>query len=1204
MAFTPRAVAPIRIDFQKIFDIETQAKEKNFDDINYITNLFLQTELFPSSNKGIAIRCLKVLLLAYDKKFLQPYTIQKVKEVFHKTFTIDATDFPQDGSISGVAISKRILDVEYEYFRALTNKIEWKEFSDSAIKAFRDYVYTRTFSVTATRDLRELVLIAKKIEDVTFESFVWGRIFDLLLYGERSDLRELLELCNEDQERALLEQYAYMTVWGEVACKIRNEKLDRELKAKLEKNAKLSAAVQATRQVQLKELELLQARLDAFTHVCFAERLIQIGEIRRAAIHLEQFLNQKPGSVLALVTLAKIWYMSKDIDKKTLDVAAIRLKRAAVKSPHNIFILYALAQIYYKQNNNPEAQKFCLKILKFQPKHVGAQAILAAILENPDWLNFKDDKEVFYHVAKLYFFDRSFHDAKECFLQSLNGELMRYYYVGKVCFELGQIDQAKRWSLKCLEIDSKDEKAIGLLAEVHNRFGDFQEAIAVAQKLPEESAERAELVSQAHLGARENRIAEAVLEKAYKARPDDSHLVTLLARCYHIQGKVSDASSVITSYKKANTYRSVELLLISARLHLDAGKLRDAEKSIVDALFKDPASAEARELLVSLLSRLRDNLVGHFSASDMSSTNLLGYLGVLLIMRADSEQLREFIDVATAYRNKNGFLTAVLGLIYLEVNRADKAHECHVEVDMTDPNHSYAQILGGKILGLTSYDQGLLRLDAACRIDPENSFAISARADLLATHDEKARSEAEFILKKYLQQIPNDGFLFSSLGLLLWKRQKYAEAKWYLENARSLRPGHVVLFNTLGIGSYTADELNNAKTFFYKALAVNRNNSFSDASLGNIFLQKELKESTSKRHEKMIERFGYALKNSPRNKNMLIEAILLYLDNKNDALGAQNFLNELKKIHPDHASIATMEAVLAFETDKDKAELLLLGSSHDSCACTMLGVLYRKNSRLREAKKMLQEAVKMDKYNLINHALLAATLLEQGSYEAAIASYQVILDAEPANAHALAGIGIARFLHKTDEAITPLEQAKVLLESSVIVAKYLGWAYLHSKQYEKAEAELERAQTLDSQDQTIQTLVDEVKQKLGRKRERPVPEKKHTKKSGKEKAKQKIKERKREFLELTPISLRAILLSYNPWRLSAIEATQPQQRHLLRERGISVDKWTASKGTSSHRRKISLVGPDVTTSSRSRIDSSGSMLALPADKKTVNEDHT
>jgi len=336
--------------------------------------------------------------------------------------------------------------------------------------------------------------------------------------------------------------------------------------------------------------------------------------------------------------------------------------------------------------------------------------------------------------------------------------------------------------------------------------------------------------------------------------------------------------------------------------------------------------------------------------------------------------------------------------------KLQKALELHQSGDIESAEKLYAEII---------------------KKEPKNSEALHLFAILRA--QEESWQDALELLEKALALTPENPGLYSSLGNVLKKLGRIAEAILHYEKAINLNPTSATAHNNLGALFASRDENNAAIVHYQKALEIRPNYSDAHYNLGLLFAKEnkpdkailritkaiELNPSKDQYHSqiaqiyykkknlsKAIEHYKKAFEINPDNLNAEQNLGALFAETENFPLAIKYLKNALEKDPKHIETLSNIASVLLQERNLDGAleyYIKLLSYSPNRDVYYNTGVIYMDKSSHGEALPYFLEILKSDPLDLPTLHNLGAIYLKMENFEKASEQYQKILEIEPIN---------------------------------------------------------------------------------------------------------------------------------------------------------------------------------------------------------------
>jgi len=492
---------------------------------------------------------------------------------------------------------------------------------------------------------------------------------------------------------------------------------------------------------------------------------------------------------------------------------------------------------------NPEDRSILFSytdLLRSEGKRDEARASLAAAMTTRP-----GDVEVLRRLADLYFDVDDTAGAARLFIESIAAKpdlLREVQPMWQQVIEPGRKNRLRIADLQKLEVTESAEAAkhymVARLADIWNRDllarSSLEKAIDHATPFPpayrallavmlirpdwdekqkdlfaKSLAARAELAGQTSLATElrgttlvwkgESELAAEELKRSFDAGSGDPELVLAYASALLQTGRASQAEKVLWKLVSDRpTFDEAYTSLFG--YYLRAGDGVQAEKVLAAWLAADPASIEARALQSSLLIRARrfpaaQRVIDGMFADRPNSLDVLMTMRLLYAQTGRQAELVSRLQAEVDQRPQNR--SAVMMLVELLAG-ADRAAEASRIIDsartaagndadvLYDLAHLYTRI------GQRQMTEQVL--EQVLKIDPQHAPANNDLGYQWAD-DGRQLDRAEGMIRVAVDAEPDNQSFLDSLGWVLYKRSKFAEARGYLESAigSAARPDPIVL---------------------------------------------------------------------------------------------------------------------------------------------------------------------------------------------------------------------------------------------------------------------------------------------------------------------------------------------------------------------------------------------------------------------------
>jgi Tfp pilus assembly protein PilF len=493
--------------------------------------------------------------------------------------------------------------------------------------------------------------------------------------------------------------------------------------------------------------------------------------------------------------------------------ATHELELASDLDPRSWDMHTQLAELYARQARFDDARRQVATALKLEPTSADAHALLGrlnlgaglvelaeksfleAIRHDPAHL------ESYLRLADLAHRRRD-RVARERWLRQLVTRVPQraigHLRLGSALLESGALTESSLHLGRAVELAPDSLEAWLRLAEARTRLRRWDEAIHAYREAVELAPDNLELRENlVELQLSRGQLRQALrtvetmatrLEAKTQRKRDEAEGRMRLAELYIRLSRPVEAEHQAQA-AQALLPTSVRPQLLLARVAMGKGDHGRA-RGLLEAV--RPGSAhyvEARILLAELHLMLRDASSAH--------TTLLSAL------EKRPEAVALYQGLADVYQ-RTGRLAAAVELLERGLQRMPKNEPLRLSLAS-----AYERI--GKI------EKGIGQMRTVLAMNPENATALNYVAFLYAERGEHL-AEAEQMARRALRQRPDSGAVHDTLGWVLFKQGRYAEAQRALEEAVSLVPREATILDHLGDVYAINRQRDRALTLYRRAL--------------------------------------------------------------------------------------------------------------------------------------------------------------------------------------------------------------------------------------------------------------------------------------------------------------------------------------------------------------------------------------------------
>jgi tetratricopeptide (TPR) repeat protein len=591
-----------------------------------------------------------------------------------------------------------------------------------------------------------------------------------------------------------------------------------------------------------------------------------------------------------------------------------------------------------------------------------------------------------------------------------------------------------------------------------------------------------------------------------------------MARRYEDLASVSNRSDLVdkalAEYQAAIAADPQSLFLKTqlAELYTRISRIGDAIREAEAVLQVNPDDVDAHRLLAGIyLHSLGEGDVAAHSEStlhkaieqfeavtrlDPTDTDSLIALGRLYRVVNENDKAEAVFKKALAAEPGSRGALSYLAQLYLDEGSYSDAIATLQKVPADDLDPASLVMLAQAYMQTRDYDKAVSTYSDALDQDPENQqlHEYYSEALLAAGKTDRARSE----LKKILKTDPNDGAAWLRLGHLDRVEGKFDEAREELAKAQNYLPDNadvtyeqVVLEETTGNDDKAIDLLqkmlkNSEKADGHYTLAEAGNRAAFLERLGLIYRSEE-KYSDALKCFRQIVALGPS--QAPHGEELIIDTLRI---NRQPEKAIAEADAAAEKYPKDRQLIMLRASLLGEQGHPDEAvkilQGLLTGSASDYDVEVTLAQVESQAKRYPEAQADAQKALNLSKKpddQENSHFLLGSIYERQKRYDLAEEEFKKVLSTDPLNGPAANYLGymLAERGVRLDESVKYIELALKGDPNNGAYLDSLGWAYLKMHRPDLAQAPLEKAARLITDDPTILEHVGNLDLALGKPQE-------------------------------------------------------------------------------------------------------------------------
>lgn len=460
-----------------------------------------------------------------------------------------------------------------------------------------------------------------------------------------------------------------------------------------------------------------------------------------------------------------------------------QVKDAVKKDPKNIDAHILLGGLYSSMKLYDKADEAYHAALKLDPNSFEGMLYLGALYSEQG----KTDKAISY-------FQRL---AKNSEYQTPH---LAYYYMGRVRLEQGEAKyypEAEKYLKKSLEMKPNFADAVLSLGVIYSRQKNENKAIDLYKQFQKEQTPNP-------------RIAE------------------VLAQVYIEQGQYDLAFSQL-EVMESSSNEPLAIRLKMALILIEQKKYTLAEEKLTDILRDAPDSDKVRFYLAAVFEETKKfkQAIAEYKKIPAGSQFYTESVVHLAYILKELGQINEGIEVAATGLSKKAESPQLYG-IYASLLDEKKDTKGALEVlkkaVIKYPDNAQLIFYRGTVYDkLGKRDLVIEDMKKVVELDRTHTQGMNYLAFTWAEMGENL-AEAESFARKALESDPTDGYILDTLGWVLYKQDKVADAIKYLELAVKRQPSVSIIAEHLGDAYHRKSLLSKAKQMYKKAAELETDN--------------------------------------------------------------------------------------------------------------------------------------------------------------------------------------------------------------------------------------------------------------------------------------------------------------------------------------------------------------------------------------------
>ncbi|HVA01671.1 MAG TPA: tetratricopeptide repeat protein [Terriglobia bacterium] len=564
-------------------------------------------------------------------------------------------------------------------------------------------------------------------------------------------------------------------------------------------------------------------------------------------------------------------------------------------------------------------------------------------------------------------------------------------------------------------------------------------------------------------------------KKAIEADPASLFLRVELAGLYWRATRLQDAINEAQAVLKVNP-NQVEAHRLLAHIYLGSLSNSKSDAATHDVLQKTIAEFEA---------------VTRLDSSDLESALILGRL-----YKVNNEPQKAEAIFKQVLQDKPDSRSVLVNLTQLYFDQGDYQKIIDLLKGIPDGrmDPSLLYLLGSAYMQTRNLDAAENTYEVALKREPENQDIRRAYSEALMAHGkmQQARDQLEEILKV----TPDDASTYLRLGQLDREMGRFDDARQEFERAKSLAPGNLevpyqeaLLEDTLGHEDKAVALL---EDLLKKTAKPDGKYNPAEANNRSVFLQRlGMIYRSQEKYPKAIETFRRIVAlgedQAPRGEALIVETYQL---NRQPEKALAEVSEAIQKYPHNRQLLIQHASLLGEQGHRDEAVKQLRGmlnnTPEDRELYLAIAQIYSQGKSYTKAEAVIQKALALSNSpddQEYARFMLGSVYERMKKYDLAEEQFKKVLAVDPLNDAAANYLGymLADQGVRLEESVKYIERALRLEPNNGAYLDSLGWAYYKMNRYERAEAPLQKAVQLISNDPTVREHLGYVYLALGKK---------------------------------------------------------------------------------------------------------------------------
>jgi len=523
------------------------------------------------------------------------------------------------------------------------------------------------------------------------------------------------------------------------------------------------------------------------------------------------------------------------------NIKALKLTETMVEEePEYVPALMLLGRIKQGLKQNEEARKVYEEVLARDPGQKNIYLLLGHLYLEVEDLEaagrvfgqmaerFPDNYLGHFFLGKVFALEGKEREAEKALRKTLQLEpdleeprfaLIEIYRTALDAHEVVTVAGGESISVLCRDYYGRYNREIeNALRRLNPEISDF-DALAIGQKI---RFPKPEFFDQpVKLRDLENKII-ALYQELIERNPRNFRAALELGYFYHQAGRRAQAAALLGELG-GKSVQEKEILRQLVVLYLDP-KQYHAAWVILEAMLRGaPQNGDLRYLAGVTHDALNDKAAAMAQLRQVTPengfySNAVVHIASLMQEGGRAREAIEFLSGVLQQNPQNPEYYLYLGTLHEEVEDYPQAHEILLQGLRVDPQNTRLRFRLGVVYDKWGRrEESIATMKEVVRLDPKHANAMNYIGYTYAEMGIEL-DEAERLIREALKLMPGDGFITDSLGWVLFKKGRFAEALEQLIKALELVPDDPVILEHAGDAHLKSGHPKRALEFYRRSL--------------------------------------------------------------------------------------------------------------------------------------------------------------------------------------------------------------------------------------------------------------------------------------------------------------------------------------------------------------------------------------------------